>query len=124
MSELVMLGRTPTTRVIGGGSAMTMIKPPDNRAPEVVSVVYKQTNATITFDRAVINSTTIDWVATVNALPNAVISALIGPPNVVLVTWTTPGASTNAVIIDYTQGTLASQRGRLVADFQETGVIP
>ena len=90
----------------------------------VPSVVYTTTTATITFDKDVINSVVGDWAATVNAIGNAVVSAVATGP-VVVVTWTTPGVSTNAVIIDYTQGSLSGTLpGTLVKTFQDVGVIP
>ena len=90
----------------------------------VPSVVYTTLTATITFDKPVINSRVADWAATVNALANVVVSA-VATGAVVVVTWTTPGVSTNAVIIDYTQGTLQGVLpGTLVKTFQDVGVIP
>ena len=94
------------------------------QTPAILSVTYFTTKAEILFDRPVINALALDFTATVNALPNAVVSALIGPDNLVAVTWTTPGVATNAVIIDYVQGTLAGAGGVLVPDFSENGVIP
>ncbi len=97
-------------------------------APIVTGVVYGTLTAVITFNKPVKDSTTLNWAATVNALANVVVSAVISLGNVVTVTWTTPGVATNAVIIDYTQGTLALDRPAgqpiLVATFQENGVIP
>lgn len=94
------------------------------QTPVILSVTYFTTKAEILFDRPVMDALALDFTATVNALPNAVVSALIGPDNLVAVTWTTPGVATNAVIIDYVQGTLAGLGGVLVPSFSENGVIP
>jgi len=90
-----------------------------------VSTVFTATTATITFSEDVTGGDLIGFTATVNALPNAVVSAANGLPNTIVVTWTTPGVATNAVIIDYAPGAWVTVvGGDLLGAFQVNGVIP
>ena len=123
MSDTVLF-YGPTPSLIPNANARRTVSFRKKQTPVIVSVTYFTTKAEILFDRPLMDALALDFTATVNALPNAVVSALIGPPELVAVTWTTPGVSTNAVIIDYVSGTLAGLGGVLVPDFSENGVIP
>lgn len=114
----------PTLGMVPTHESRKLVAFRKKQTPVILSVTYFTTKAEILFDRPLINALATDFTATVNALGNVVLSAIIGPPELVAVTWTTPGVATNAVIIDYVSGTLAGAGGVLVPTFQENGVIP
>jgi len=90
-----------------------------------VSTVFTTTTATITFSEDITGGDLIGFTATVNALANVVVSAANGLPNTIVVTWTTPGVATNAVIIDYVPGAWVTVvGGDLLGAFSVNGVIP
>ena len=93
--------------------------------PVVLSVAYQTAKADFVFSEGVANATIADWAVTVNAVPNVVFSVVIDvDPTLLSVSWTTPGVSTDPVVIDYTRGTLVGLTGVPVKTFQESGVIP
>ncbi len=95
-----------------------------HRAAVPISTIFKTTQAVITFNEDVTGGDLIGFTATVNVLPNVVVSAIRTAFAEITVTWTTAGALTNPVIIDYAPGAWVSVvGGDLVKSFSVNGVI-
>lgn len=96
------------------------------RAAAPVSTVFTTTTAVMQFSEDIAGGDETGFTGTVNAIANIVVSVIRTGFGELTLTWTTPGVSTNAVVINYdgSGAWVTVVGGDALRAFQINGVIP